>query len=1016
MPSSSRDTYSQWTDTQDEDVTLDVVDDLLTPCNDDLWVVAACVDRLLHNVQVQRRLLQLGIQRTEAASERSQKAASSKELQPETSQDGKEIPRAGFSAEPTVESLSAYFHDSPTDAQLCWLRSVLLERSDRLNTYEELLNMSPAPKEDEDEGEDWDDDPWAENDTSSDSPKLQTSTATSFPISLPAFLVEDISRIACLLATQQWYEALYRLRVRHADVFWPHRFTILECIPAHVHPSAYRDMLPSVDPASDMELYYSKECWRLAQDWTETPLALSAIKNSADVDTTLALAPVPERSMALRSLNPLTANELLQWYKHRIEFITGSAGGLLDVALALAQHAASQGIPGLDELGEELSLLSRLVYDAPQPFHGDDEYDWSLSRWRSMNPSEVVQAYLKYSTEESVAKDLSSLVMPYLYVMESRAERSGKPDPGLPIRLLYEYILSAPLNLVSAIFESSKPTLPIAQRVIRNDEDAARLALACLYGSDSLDDWPTMSRIFECMPAWDDSETDEDVTDTTMASLGACVTPTTSNPTPAPSDLYLFFKPLPASSLSRALDILDVHLEAGEIMARWGVPSPLRWFLQSHDDVAQQRSWATRMARRAGQASHPLETKDDWEWLLEDMLKLTNVADNGVRGAFGLLSRNEVIRIFLGGLLSSGYLDIARELLGRMQDKSLVDSQVIEDICMACSNEFYDNASSGNYKFGDMKLAYECLDLPAQSARVLQEKEFIEATSRLSSFNISSRPGIPISPLEIRLTSDRLSLVAQVLTANADAYKHVEVILELVHKLGFRNDPVAEVRALAMLTDTALQAEDFTRAYETSERMVHIVHEFMRSSPLAREDPRVATATEVCWVACYQLGRQPEFDDTEKKLTLLGRALDLAPNDKLHDILLSWRRLEKEDIEARQERLSNQSSNPMTPASRAPSMATNPAASLRAKLQHFHMPTPPLLSTPDAAALASRTFRSVAATFPFSVGSRGRSQASNHDDGLSSRSGSQRPDDDVSAQASRVLSKGIGWLIGADDE
>jgi len=82
------------------------------------------------------------------------------------------------------------------------------------------------------------------------------------------------------------------------------------------------------------------------------------------------------------------------------------------------------------------------------------------------------------------------------------------------------------------------------------------------------------------------------------------------------------------------------------------------------------------------------------------------------------------------------------------------------------------------------------------------------------------------------------------------------------------------------------------------------------------------------------------------------------------------------------------------------------------------MPSPPLLSTPDAAALASRTFRSVAANFPFSVGHRGRSQLSDTGEDVSRRSGSQRrgENEDVSVQASRVLSKGIGWLIGADDE
>ena len=31
----------------------------------------------------------------------------------------------------------------------------------------------------------------------------------------------------------------------------------------------------------------------------------------------------------------------------------------------------------------------------------------------------------------------------------------------------------------------------------------------------------------------------------------------------------------------------------------------------------------------------------------------------------------------------------------------------VEEICLSVSQEFYDNATSGNYHFGDMKLAYE---------------------------------------------------------------------------------------------------------------------------------------------------------------------------------------------------------------------------------------------------------------------------------------------------------------------
>ena len=126
-----------------------------------------------------------------------------------------------------------------------------------------------------------------------------------------------------------------------------------------------------------------------------------------------------------------------------------------------------------------------------------------------MDPLSVVRAYLAHSSPDSVARDITSLVMPYLFVLEARAERAGTPDPSLPTRLLYEYILTAPLDLVAAIFDASKPTLPTSQRIIKNDEDMAKLALACLYASDSLTEWPTMSSIFECLPVWDVRENED---------------------------------------------------------------------------------------------------------------------------------------------------------------------------------------------------------------------------------------------------------------------------------------------------------------------------------------------------------------------------------------------------------------------------------------------------------------------------------------------------------------------------
>lgn len=314
-------------------------------------------------------------------------------------------------------------------------------------------------------------------------------------------------------------------------------------------------------------------------------------------------------------------------------------------------------------------------------------------------------------------------------------------------------------------------------------------------------------------------------------------------------------------------------------------------------------------------------------------------------------------------------------------------------------------------------MAYSSFSLavPPPSERLSKERDFIEATSRLSSFNILSRPGVPLSPIEIRLTKDRLSLISRVLSSTADAYKHTEVILDLLYKLGFKGDVVAEVRILAMLSDTALQADDFSRAYETSRRMIEKVSKLSAEAPNNTEDKAVREASDVCWVACFQLGRHPEFEDVEAKLSLLGHALQLCPADRIHDVLTSWRRLEKEDIERCREYLASRTA---TQPKRTPSSRT-PVSSLRARLGELHMPTTPLINAEDAAALAGRAFNRMASNFTFAVtGGGGRSGTSGEDTGSRSRDGTRGMFDgeEVSTQASRVLQKGIGWLLGADDD
>lgn len=341
--------------------------------------------------------------------------------------------------------------------------------------------------------------------------------------------------------------------------------------------------------------------------------------------------------------------------------------------------------------------------------------------------------------------------------------------------------------------------------------------------------------------------------------------------------------------------------------------------------------------------------------------------------------------------------------------------------------------------------------MPNQTEAVRAEREFIEATSRICSFNVQSQPGIPITPIEIRLVKDRLSLIARVLSESDDAYKYPEIILELVHKLGFKkSDVVAEVKTRAMLADSALQSEDFVRAAEMTEKMISLLGKAKplssssstsstkgiaesqnvtngKSSNFTDSAPVVEEAVEVCWRSCFQLGRQAEFQDVKRKLNLLGHALQLCPPENTLDILAVWRRLETEDIEAnkangraaRAERLASKRSS-AAGGSGGNSLSERSASLFSAHLSDYAPSSEQLFNQgADAAARAKQTFSRVAANFPFDLrplrSTRSPRIDQSEGDVSSTRSGARSLTPDVSSSARQALSRGMGWLIGDDE-
>jgi hypothetical protein len=644
MSSSEQDPCQRWVGLPNDQLDASTINEVLGAITDNLWVIAAVTDRIIDDPGPLYDLLGIALKRSEGTVERLRNSF--------VLQDSLGTSSVGAHDPLSIRvdnELVSYLRENPPDARTCLLRSILLDRKDRVDTFVEMSAASNATHGVSETPGEWDDDPWV--DAVDDAETDQKPSPSAPPLSLSTFLTRSLVNSACLLATKEAFDSLQILCKRHGPSIWPHRLTVLECIPAHVPPSDYQEFLPKLDSLRDEEHQSPAETWRMALDWTEHPSVQAALSISG-YDS-------PQDPLSTSSANeapqPMSSQELTSWYRQRIRTILESTG-MVDVALSMAERATSHGISGLDELGEELSLLSRLVYDAQAAAEDGPEDDWTLEQWKSMDSLAVVRAMLALSTPETLVADIRKFVLPYLFVLESRAERTGDPNSLISRQLLNDFVLGAPLEMVVRIFEESKPTLPSSSRLISDNEDIARLALACLYGSNSLNEWHIMSQIFECLPAWNetfDDEDSEDAVEMTITSLGAYVTPTTARPKCTPSNLFVFFRPLPLPSLSRALDILDVHLEAGEILLRWDAPAPLRWFLQSNSDKNTQRARAVRMARRPG-VSRALHSQDDWEWLLEDMLKLCRTNDNGIRNAFGLLPQAEILSIFLNGILSTG--------------------------------------------------------------------------------------------------------------------------------------------------------------------------------------------------------------------------------------------------------------------------------------------------------------------------------------------------------------------------
>jgi hypothetical protein len=300
-------------------------------------------------------------------------------------------------------------------------------------------------------------------------------------------------------------------------------------------------------------------------------------------------------------------------------------------------------------------------------------------------------------------------------------------------------------------------------------------------------------------------------------------------------------------------------------------------------------------------------------------------------GVLGKIERfsleKEMLKLFLIASCYSLVIDV--HIKGPEKSRYL-SSKDVESIIVEVALQHYDNATNGNRTRGSMKKASEIVLTLRQyfsGSPLFQAMEaLLSATHALSFYSLTLQHGVPFRPVNIRVSSDPLSLIEKVLAQNPRSYTHLDDLIsiatDLVAAQLVRQAPeadatvigppkdlslskrTAERRVIDMAIEAALNEDDFETAYSYVVNRLH-------ATSARQPDPQGNNDDDISWRAALAAGRHrsnhvsnlsastslgtpPVLRRLEQRMELLSQALLLAPPSALPEVLNVWRKCEEE--------------------------------------------------------------------------------------------------------------------------
>ncbi|XP_005914378.1 neuroblastoma-amplified sequence isoform X4 [Haplochromis burtoni] len=637
------------------------------------------------------------------------------------------------------------------------------------------------------------------------------------------FRSQNIVLSARNYARESNVQALDILFTYHGAELLQHRLAILDNFPETTSPHEYTTLLPEacLDDRGELVLIPWDEQRHREMDWCEAEECRAVLEqNLFDDDSFL----YDEASDLLRFRTATPSKELLtDWYISRAQDID-SCSRQVDCALSLVRLGKEREIPGLERLCDDLVTMETLVYET------SCELGLTLKDFQQLSDIDKLRLLMKNSSTEHYVKDSFQWMVPFLHRCEGQKEGSAKS-------LLREYLVSLAqedLTLPLIIFKHSKPDCQ--QKIIGDPDQLMEVALECIYSCERDDQLSLCYEILECLPQRGyGPQTD--------------ITP----------------------SLHDQVDKLEKHLSVVEVLEKHGLQKPISYVKNSQNNDEEAHQLMVKLCRHTGRKNPPV-SENMWRVLLQDLLDMQ-------QNVYTCLKPETCHQVFVESLLCSSRVENIR-LAGQLMHCSKVSQDVpvslsfrgkgyalkvaydnSVELVLAAAREYFN--SSKLLTDPCMGLARGCLQLITDCPPSIQEElDLINALSQLEDFNVS------ILPLQVRLRSDRLSLVEECIAHCSTAYKQSTTLLNLASllRVSGEDEAMRKGKVLTLLAEQALQCLDFKASY------IHC-------------QDLMAAGYSPAWEVCSLLGQCDGYGNLEARQELLAFSLTHCPPDSIHGLL-----------------------------------------------------------------------------------------------------------------------------------